>query len=79
MSTVMRYDGFCGPCGKRSYRDRADARRAAKQIPGTHMTAYRCPAADWGWHLGHLPRNVRLGLGSKRSYAAQVLRRRNAS
>ena len=48
----------CTLCGKRTYETRKDARRAAKQLPGHHLSAYECAQ---GWHLGHLPVGVAAG------------------
>ena len=72
----MRFETTCRTCGKRTFRNRRDARAMAKQIPGAHMTAYRCPVDAGGWHLGHLPRDVVRGVGDRRSYEAAVVRRR---
>ena len=75
--------GSCGPCGKRAYPSRREARARAKQIPGTHMNAYRCPHGA-GWHLGHLPDDVRHGDLPKDEYllraaAHRATRARGAS
>ena len=48
----------CPLCGKRTYETRKDARRAAKQLPGHHMSAYECAQ---GWHIGHLPAGIAAG------------------
>jgi hypothetical protein len=55
------YAAVCPVHGKRSYVTRADARRAARTGPVSGLREYRCTAADGYWHLGHLPRGVRLG------------------
>lgn len=52
----------CPLCGKRTYETRKDARRAAKQLPGHHMSAYECAQ---GWHLGHLPAGIAAGSYSR--------------
>lgn len=44
----------CAPCGKVTYLTRKAARRATRNAPGGQMRAYRCPANDHAWHLGHL-------------------------
>lgn len=44
--------GTCS-CGKRTYKTRKDARRAAKAgHAGEHMSVYRC--AQGHWHIGHI-------------------------
>lgn len=66
----------CSPCGgKRRYPTRSSARAVAKQIPGPHMTAYRCPHFDGWWHLGRLPRSVVHGREAKGAFQARVARR----
>jgi len=71
--------GNCGPCGgKRRYPNRRTAQAAAKQTPGAHMTAYRCPHWPGWWHLGHMPRSVVRGREAKASFQARVERRREA-
>lgn len=75
------YTGECRPCGKRIYPSGRSARATAKTIPGTHMSAYRCPHGT-GWHLGHLPDDVRHGQLGRDEYLARRAthqRRRNVS
>jgi hypothetical protein len=44
--------GDCPLCGKRRYRSRRAARRAARLLyPGDRLRAYRCCGY---WHIGHL-------------------------
>ena len=64
----------CRTCEKRLYRSGRDARRTAKRIPGTHMSAYPCPNGT-GWHLGHLPADVRRGALSKDEYLRRIAAR----
>jgi len=52
----------CNTCGKRTYNSRKDARQAAKQHPGHHMSAYPCGP---GWHIGHLPAGITGGTYSR--------------
>lgn len=47
------------PCGKRSYHTKKLA-KAARKNHGRDLRAYRCPEFD-GWHLGHLPDDIRHG------------------
>lgn len=49
----------CKPCGKWAYRDRQDARNAAKALhPGEHgLRAYECPQGTGMWHFGHNARH----------------------
>lgn len=58
----------CEECGKRLYRDRAIAKRVArealKRAGGKKMREYECPAGRPGYHLGHLPGDVRRGIRS---------------
>ena len=47
--------GVC-PCGKRVFRNRKEARKAAREVhPGESLVAYECPEAarDGVWHYGH--------------------------
>lgn len=49
----------CPVCGKRSFKSRRDARRAARAIhPGEVLRAYKCGEH---WHVGHTPDWVRRG------------------
>jgi hypothetical protein len=46
-------------CGKLLYDTRKEARKARRVVhPGKTMREYQCGA---GWHLGHLPADVRHG------------------
>lgn len=46
-------------CGKRAYRNRREAKRAARRYhPGDHLSAYPCGQL---WHYGHLQNVVRHG------------------
>jgi hypothetical protein len=49
--------GTCGVCGKRGFRSRAAARRAARRLfPGTHLREYECQGGTGRWHLGPAPK-----------------------
>lgn len=45
----------CPACGKKSYRTRKDAKKAARTFhPNDRMSAYQCRHEDGlGWHFGH--------------------------
>ncbi|MGN7187051.1 hypothetical protein [Microbacterium enclense] len=49
------------PTRKRSWRDRAAAKKAAKNMRGQHMNVYVCEHCS-GFHLGHLPSIVIRGV-----------------
>lgn len=71
----------CEPCGKRSYRTRALAKREArrlKSIGSGNLTPCPCPVdPDAGWHVGHLPAKVKNGART-REYLQSQARRREA-
>ena len=46
-------------CGKRSYMNRANAKKAARRIDRS-LHAYKCKLSGL-WHIGHLPDVVRRG------------------
>lgn len=51
----------CSTCGKRYYAARTDAKRAIRiGLRGHGLHVYECPVGE-GYHLGHLPRRVRMG------------------
>lgn len=54
----------CGPCGKRSYRTRRNARKAIRDMCGQSMREYRYVHGDV-WHVGHLPTSVRRGVRTR--------------
>ncbi len=58
----------CPTHGKRSYGNRADARRAARIVGTKGAREYPCTAIEGGWHWGILPPAVRWG----RKTAAEV-------
>jgi hypothetical protein len=60
--------GTCKTCGKRLFKARSEAKKAAKQLPGDHLIAYRCPSSIDLWHLGHPSKDVREGLSARGSY-----------
>lgn len=55
--------GRCSSCGKMTFPNRREARRAARKMPAREgrLNAYPCPHRDEGWHLGHLPPAVARG------------------
>lgn len=63
--------GDC-PTGKVAFPSKAIAKRKARTMPNDQpergkISAYRCVHTDvcMGWHVGHLPPQVRLGLSSR--------------
>lgn len=50
----------CTACGKRNYRNRDHAKRAARHDSLTGLRPYRCVETGT-WHLGHLPPDVIAG------------------
>jgi hypothetical protein len=63
--------GNCPHCHKRCYYTRRDARTAARRTQGdTGLRPYRCPTdpTAMGWHLGHLPPDLRAGLLDRPTY-----------
>lgn len=55
--------GLCDDptCGKVRYKNRRDAKRAAKKFhPGSHLSAYECLGY---WHFGHPPKRIIQGHG----------------
>ena len=68
MNRVVFNLGACRVCGKMTYETRADAKLVNRRsYPAEKMSVYRC---EGGFHLGHLPKGVTLGL-----YNRQQLRR----
>lgn len=61
----------CPGCGKRSYESKGDARAAAKYLRskgGKGLNVYACVAPGGsGWHVGHLPADIRAGKVSRRT------------
>jgi hypothetical protein len=50
---AVGYLSYCRARRKHTYSSRKQARRAARIAhPGNHLTAYRCPHQDDGWHIG---------------------------
>ena len=72
--------GRCPACGKLSYQQRRDAKRARKILrkggayPGTPLTIYPCPVGN-GLHLGHMPPEVRNGKMDRQEYRDRVIQR----
>lgn len=63
MSRPNRIDDWttCPRTQKRRYDSRAAAKKAGKKARHGHeMSPYLCSLCD-GWHLGHMPRAVKLG------------------
>lgn len=60
----------CGATGKRIYATRKQARRARAQlIRGHELNVYRCDGCT-GYHVGHMPAEVRRGERDKSDWLA---------
>lgn len=57
---VIAYD-HCEPCGKFSYASRKHAKKHARKMSRSELSAYQCPHNPNRWHIGHLPRKVIAG------------------
>lgn len=50
----------CGPCGKRTYPTRKEARRVARAVhPDDQLASYECPAHLGLFHIGHPTTDLR--------------------
>lgn len=59
--------GWCPAHRKHIYGTRRAAKRVCRILPHRKgMREYRCTAVDYGWHVGHQPRVVMLGLKTAR-------------
>lgn len=67
--------GVCPTCGKRSYTDKARAKRAARQMRGRlgRLQVYPCGAY---WHLGHAPKGLIRGYLSRQQVRDRTVERR---
>lgn len=65
----------CARCGKRGYKTRKDAKRAARTFhPGDTQRPYRCPVLPDLWHFGHRPEWVTQGAPNP-AHVAYLIRR----
>jgi hypothetical protein len=61
---------WCEGCQKVGHRTRRSARRAARQLHEKGLREYRCRRAKGGFHNGHNPRAVQLGLYTRNEWYA---------
>lgn len=67
--------GTCA-CGKQSYENRKEARRAARRHHrGEPMSEFECDRHHGYWHIGHTPKEAIYGKESKRDAARKNGRR----
>lgn len=66
--TCVSTDGYL----KKTYPSRKTARRARRMTSGGGLSVFECPHHPGWWHVGHLPRVVRVG----RAHRREIYRRR---